>query len=277
MCIDVPLGAATGKERIASYLREHYAPVLPAAIRAALVVALERGSFSGCANHAVYTSACVVPGVALVGDAGGCSHPLTATGMTAALHDVTTLAACLAAGEKADDALREYQRRRYRFVRAREVFAHAMYDVFRQAGPGALSLRGGLFRYWRKDERSRRASMQILSGEDSRVTSFLAEYARVMGDSGQVAWAGAGGGDRDLFAQGAEVGRMVVASVEGLRPLLQAARAARAARDEPGSSRTEAPASAEPSNRTTLRRMAGWLYTAATASRTGDRTTARRA
>ena len=49
----------------------------------------------------------------------------------------------------ADAALDEYQRRRYRFVRAREVLAHAMYEVFRDAGPGALSLRAGMFRYWR--------------------------------------------------------------------------------------------------------------------------------
>jgi 2-polyprenyl-6-methoxyphenol hydroxylase-like FAD-dependent oxidoreductase len=272
MCIDVPLGVATGKRRIASYVRDRYAPVVPEPLRGALVAALDRGDFSGCANHAIYTAACVAPGVALVGDAGGCSHPLTATGMTAALHDVTTLAACLAVTQKADDALRQYQRRRYRFVRAREVFAHAMYDVFREAGPGALSLRGGMFRYWRKEERARHASMQILSGEDSRVMSFLAEYVRVMGDSGQVAWGAASPGDRVP-----EVGRMLVASLEGLRPLLQAARASRAGRGEPEVSRTDAPASAEPRSRTTLRRMVGWLYTAATASRTGERTTARRA
>jgi hypothetical protein len=228
--------------------------------------ALQRGDFSGCANHAIYTSACVAPGVALVGDAGGCSHPLTATGMTAALHDVTTLAERLSACRDMDVALAQYQRRRYRFVRAREVFAHAMYDVFRDAGPGALSLRDGMFRYWRTEERARDASMRILTGESSSVASFLAEYVRVMGDSGRLAW---GNADQGEGLQ--DVGRMVAASIEGLRPLFAVAQVARA------SSRTVEPASADPSSRTTLRRMAGWLYTAATAFKSGERTTARRA
>jgi squalene monooxygenase len=215
MCIDVPLAMATGRERIASYVLERYAGVVPEPLRGALVASLERGDFSGCANHAIYTSTCVAPGVALIGDAGGCSHPLTATGMTAALHDVSTLTACLSRAAPLED----YQRRRYRFVRAREVFAHAMYEVFRDAGPGALSLRAGMFRYWQANERSRQASMQILAGDDSRVTSFLAEYARVMAGSGRLAWGEAQGG------QGLrQLGRMLAASMEGLRPLFDVAR-----------------------------------------------------
>jgi squalene monooxygenase len=275
MCIDVPLAMASGRERIAAYVRDRVAGFVPEPLRAALVTALDRGDFSGAANHAIYTTSCVAPGVALVGDAGGCSHPLTATGMTAALNDVSTLAACLSIPGGPEYALQEYQRRRYRFVRAREVFAHAMYEVFRDAGPGALSLRSGMFRYWRANERARRASMQILAGEDSRVSSFLAEYVRVMGDSGRLAWGEAHGG-----AGVPQLARMLAASVEGLRPLLQVARLSPAARPRYESatlSRTDDPASAEPSTRTTFRRIAGWLYNAASPSRTGDRTTARRA
>ena len=94
-----------------------------------------------------------------------------------------------------------------------------MYEVFRDAGPGALSLRAGMFRYWQANERSRQASMQILAGDDSRVMSFLAEYARVMAGSGRLAWGEAHGG------QGLrQVGRMLAASMEGLRPLFEAAR-----------------------------------------------------
>ena len=61
--------------------------------------------------------------------------------------------------------------------------------------------------------------MRILSGDDSRVTSFLGEYARVMGGSGWLAWGAAqgGGGLR-------QVGRTLAASIEGLRPLLVVAR-----------------------------------------------------
>jgi len=94
-----------------------------------------------------------------------------------------------------------------------------MYEVFREAGPGALSLRAGMFRYWQASERSRRASMQILAGEDSRVTSFLAEYARVMAGSGRLAW-----GESRGAAGLRQVGRLLAASVEGLRPLFDVAR-----------------------------------------------------
>ncbi len=224
VCIDVPLGLTGGAEGIASFVRIHHARLFPEPLRGALVSALERQEFSVCANHAVYTARCTASAAALVGDAGGCSHPLTATGMTSALHDVSVLADCLSASRPIEDALHEYQRRRYRFVRAREVFAHAMYDVFRDAGPGALSLRSGMFRYWRAEERARRASIRILSGEDSRVASFLTEYARVMRSAGPLSWHAArtGWGVK-------QVASMLAASVEGLRPLLQAARAGRAA------------------------------------------------
>src|SRR6202012_4378258 len=94
--------------------------------------------------------------------------------------DVTTLVECLRGFGLTDQALVHYQQQRYRFVRAREVFAHSLYDVLRGAGPGARAMRDGVFQYWRKQERARRVSMQILSGDDSSPTTFLTEYARVV-------------------------------------------------------------------------------------------------
>jgi squalene monooxygenase len=216
MCIDVPLGAPAGRNAVAAYVMKTHARFVPEPLRGAMVAALERGQFAGAANHAIYTSRCAAPGVALVGDAGGCSHPLTATGMTTALHDVATLAQCLARTARVDDALARYQRRRYPFVRAREVLAHAMYEVFRDAGDGARSMRAGMFRYWRAGGRAREDSMRILSGDDSRVTSFLGEYARVMGQSLGHAWQAPGGSRLAL------VGQTLAASMEGLKPLLRA-------------------------------------------------------
>ena len=130
------------------------------------------------ANHAIYTEFCVARGAALVGDAAGCSHPLTATGMTIALHDAETLAASVAKRGLGDDALLAYQRGRNAFVRARETFAHALYEVFRGEEEGARVLRAGVFDYWR-DERARRASMDILTGEESGMRALVAEYLRV--------------------------------------------------------------------------------------------------
>jgi hypothetical protein len=177
-----PAHATGGREAIARFLAERYAPILPSAMRAAMLVALEH-PMASAANHAIYTDACAVSGAVLVGDAGGCSHPITATGMTTALHDVTTLAACVSEHGLTDDALVAYQRRRYRFVRAREAFTHSLYEVLRGSGPGARALQEGIFFYWRAGERGRRVSMDVLSGDEESVATFAAEYLRVVAAS----------------------------------------------------------------------------------------------
>jgi hypothetical protein len=186
----VPLTAATGREALIAYLRDDYAPHLPAAMRQAMLVALAEasgGTLTSAANHAIYTDACAVPGAALVGDSGGCSHPITATGMTTALHDVTTLAACVSEKGLTDDALVEYQRRRYRFVRSREAFTHSLYEVLRGDGPGPRALQEGIFFYWRAGERGRRVSMDVLSGDEESVKTFATEYLRVVATSSWLA------------------------------------------------------------------------------------------
>ncbi|MFZ5442648.1 MAG: FAD-dependent oxidoreductase [Myxococcota bacterium] len=178
-CVDVPLGAAKGREAIVELLTRRYAEAVPSPLREAMCAALREHPFEGAANHSMSTSACAAPGVVLVGDAGGCAHPLTASGMTNAMNDVLTLAALVGEHGPSDDALNEYQRRRYDFVRMRELFTDALYEVFRGEDEGTRALQAGVFHYWASSERSRRASMDILSGEDVRVSRFVAEYTRV--------------------------------------------------------------------------------------------------
>lgn len=180
-CVDVPLGAAKGREAIVALIKEQYAPVIPSPLREAMVRSLESEPFEGCANHSISTQACAAPGVVLVGDAGGCAHPLTASGMTNAMNDVLTLAELVASDGAGDGALEEYQRRRYDFIRMRELFTDALYEVFRGQDEGSKSLQAGVFRYWSGSERSRAASMDILSGEELRTSRFVAEYSRVFG------------------------------------------------------------------------------------------------
>lgn len=188
LCIDVPLDAPKGREPMRAYVREHFAACVPSPLREAMLESLAQDPFEGCATHAVYTQACAVPGAVLIGDAGGCSHPLTATGMTAAMNDIMVLADEVGRNGITDDALKSYQRRRYRFVRARELFTEALYEVFRAHDAGSESLKEGTFAYWRKSRRARDVSMGILSGEDSRPRTFMAEYARVMGRSALSVW-----------------------------------------------------------------------------------------
>jgi len=180
-CIDVPVGAAKGKAAFVELLSTKYAPFVPEPLRSALLEALKTEPFEAIATHSISTEACAAPGVVLVGDAGGCAHPLTASGMTNALNDVLSLAKVVGSNGPSNDALEDYQRHRYDFIRMRELFTDALYEVFRAHDAGAKSLQAGVFRYWRASARSRQASMDILSGEDVRTSAFVAEYSRVFG------------------------------------------------------------------------------------------------
>lgn len=272
MCIDIPLGVTTGRASLATYVRHHFASLVPARLATGMVAAIERGHFGSSANHAICTEQCAVPGAALLGDAGGCAHPLSAGGMTAALHDVTTLVDCLRVHGLTDEALLVYQRRRYRFVRAREVFAHALYEILRGAGAGPRALREGVFRYWERDARSRQRSMQILSGDDSTVASFVTEYARVVGLS---SWQTSRSLLRDRAAFG--VARPLAALLWTAGGCMDVARAKlmstlwldqqRSLTPAPAAVSTTVPTAvprrrlslAVVARKTTLRRMRGWL------------------
>jgi squalene monooxygenase len=191
MCIDVPVGEAKGKQAIKNYVKEFFARFVPEPLRSAMLASLEERPLEACATHAVATEVCAAQGAALVGDAGGCMHPLTAAGMTNAMHDVLTLSDCVDAGVPLEAALLKYQRNRYRFVRAREVFTEALYEVFSAHDEGSKALQAGTFRYWASSPRARAKSMGILSGEFANPRTFVSEYARVMGLSTVDLWSSA--------------------------------------------------------------------------------------
>ena len=183
--IDLPSDMDRGKEAVKRAILERYLDVLPAVVRPSFDRALADEELEIAANYAIYTDECTVPGLALVGDACGCSHPLTATGMTIAQNDVRELARALAGCELADPArldaaLARYQQQRYRFVRAREILADALYEVFLGAEDGTRAIREGIFRYWRGSATARARSMALLSGHESRLPSFIREYVTVV-------------------------------------------------------------------------------------------------
>jgi 2-polyprenyl-6-methoxyphenol hydroxylase-like FAD-dependent oxidoreductase len=159
-CIDLPADMDRGKPAVIARIREDYLPKVPDGVRRSLLRALDSGEIELAANYKMYTDECTVPGAALVGDACGCSHPLTATGMTVALNDTRLLARALASVEledaaRVDAALARYQVERYRYVRAREILADAMYEVFRGIDDGTRAICKGIFRYWNSSLGSR--------------------------------------------------------------------------------------------------------------------------
>jgi len=176
MCFDLP-GLKVDAPSLPERLRTFYAPAVPAPLRAAMLAALDGDSLQLAANHAVSTRQCVAPGLALVGDAGGCAHPLTAAGMSVCLNDVELLAEELA-HHSADEALARFEQRRYRFVRTREALTDALYDLFGHLGPARRALHGALFGYWR-GVRGRTASVALLQCARSGRAHLAAEWLRV--------------------------------------------------------------------------------------------------
>lgn len=179
MCIDVPLDVNGGRERIRQFVIESYQREVPGALGAAMRQAVAVDPVTAMANHKLTVERFYVPGGVLVGDAGGCSHPLTATGMTSALHDASLLAECIARNGLELSALERYDRLRRPFVRTREAFSQMLYSIFRGADDGTEALRTAVFDYWQGSERARNKSMAILSGDESDALSFVAEFSRV--------------------------------------------------------------------------------------------------
>lgn len=192
--VDLPLFAGGGKPLAYRILNGHVRR-LPSDLADALHLTLGRADAEGQletrATCAFSTLRCAEAGVALVGDAAGCTHPITGTGMTTALVDARILREELDRADaspgdpiaRLDLALVRYQQRRYRFARPRELLAEALYEVFCGAEGGTLALRRGLFRYWKASPRARSVSLALLSGEVSCLRTLFAEYLRVSAES----------------------------------------------------------------------------------------------
>jgi 2-polyprenyl-6-methoxyphenol hydroxylase-like FAD-dependent oxidoreductase len=186
--IDLPRSSGAGglRERIRRAHLRGLPPELAEALHEALEGSDDEEQLATRTTCAFRTLCCAAPGVALVGDAAGCTHPITGTGMTTALVDARILRDELdrvdQMGPRADAverALIRYQHRRYRFARPRELLAEGLYEIFCAQEEGAGALRCGLFRYWNASAHARTISVALLSGEDSSLRRLFTEYIRV--------------------------------------------------------------------------------------------------
>jgi len=120
--------------------------------------------------------------VVLLGDAAGCCHPLTATGLSVCTRDAWRLRD--AVHEMAGDipaALRRYAAAREEPQRTRLALAEALYEIFLARTPEMRLLRRGVLRYWKSSPRACAASMALLSTQEGRMSVMAWEYARVVG------------------------------------------------------------------------------------------------
>jgi len=131
--------------------------------------ALERGPNGWAANRFRPRAEFGKGPLALVGDAVGHVHPMTAIGMTAGLLDARALA-------RTND-LGEYARERRGYIP--ELLSNALYHCFRRADPSATEVRRAMFKTLRASDAERRRTMQILSASDPRRRSFGSAFLKI--------------------------------------------------------------------------------------------------
>ncbi len=186
--IDLPKELPAKGAALKEHLLEAYIPFLPAPLSTQVAAAIRqhKGSLEMAPTVNLPAPAASQPGLALVGDAGGCSHPITASGMTMGLRDAETLAiearrrAHVPAGEPWFDAasLRRYRAAHDRYVPTRQALADAIYEAFRGEREGSRAIRRALFEYWGSGPSARSRSMALLSCSEGRPSVFLAEYLK---------------------------------------------------------------------------------------------------
>ena len=158
-----------------------YLEALPEPFQSEVRAAVGTQSALVSANYSFIPDDVVRGRLVLVGDAGGCCHPLTATGMSVCTADAMRLGRALRETRgDITEALRLYARLREGPQRTRHALAEALYETFKARTPEMLVLRQGLIRYWRECPQGRAASMALLSTYEGRMSVMARQYARVV-------------------------------------------------------------------------------------------------
>jgi 2-polyprenyl-6-methoxyphenol hydroxylase-like FAD-dependent oxidoreductase len=119
--------------------------------------------------------------LALVGDAAGSCHPLTASGISVAIGDAGRLRQALRdSGGEVVRGIQLYAHRRRASQRARRLLASALHEACGREDRAARLIRDGLIDYWELDARGRKASIALLAMSDSRVIAILREMASLL-------------------------------------------------------------------------------------------------
>lgn len=168
-CLDIPTWFG-GQARKKSAVHEAFRQVLPQQLHKAF----ERGlrDATPWAATRFQPRACFGQGqVWLAGDAVGHIHPVTGMGMTQGILDAVAVA------ESA--TLDEYSKHRQSYVV--ELLTNALYHLLQRNDESARRVRHGMFRMLHRSATERRRTMEILTGEDERRTSFVGAFVKASG------------------------------------------------------------------------------------------------
>ncbi|RLU81794.1 hypothetical protein CTZ27_31825 [Streptomyces griseocarneus] len=170
LTLDVPL-LSLRPAALLAFLGRAYTPFLPGDLAAALRAALARGRVRWAANRLRPRSFHGRGPYALVGDAVGTCHPLTASGLTFAVRD----AECLAHSGDVTD----HSRRRRAAGRANEHLAAAMHRIFCDPGRPTTDLRRSMYAVLRDSAFERERMMRVLCAEEHSTTALAGAVAHV--------------------------------------------------------------------------------------------------
>lgn len=159
-----------------------YLDTLPEPFRSDVRHAMETQTALVSANYSVTPDQVIKGRLVCAGDAGGCCHPLTATGISVTTRDAIRLRQALRETQgDIPTALRRYSSLREGPNRTRVALAEALYEAFTAHTPEMHLLRLGLLKYWERSSRGRAASMALLSTHEGRMSAMARQYARVVG------------------------------------------------------------------------------------------------
>lgn len=167
--LDVPPGRM---QKDPDSLHKAFEPALPEIWRGPFRHALADRPITWASNQTRSRMHYGRPGLALVGDAVGHYHPLTAVGMTLGFMDGYYLAQC--------KSFADYRRVRTSQSGAAELLAHSLYRVFTQDDDASLALRNAIFQTWRHSSGECRRTMRLLSGEEADTAQFHRAFLRVL-------------------------------------------------------------------------------------------------
>lgn len=163
ICLDVPPNSDADFRKPAT-LHERYRNAVPEPLRNAFERAMKTETLDWAANQCRARIEFGRPGLALVGDAAGHCHPLTATGMTTGFLDAEKLAAC-----RSHD---EYKQHRLARSLGPELLAEGLYRLFTRTDPASHALRQSVYETWRTNAAECARTMRLLAGDDVGLFSF---------------------------------------------------------------------------------------------------------
>ena len=169
------LKGADQKESIAAHLA-----AFPEDFRLEVQEAMAASKPLAAANYCIIPETTVKANVALIGDARGCCHPLTASGITAAVKDAFVLRDALRKHHlDFSAALREYAQVCDQLQLTRRTLAEELREAFLAETPQAKLLKQCIFSYWKTSPQGRAESMNLLSTLNSSIIALAVQYAMV--------------------------------------------------------------------------------------------------